>query len=91
MASGFGYQGRNRCFEFWQEFKKCYILSEDPVQKDCVPLRDDYVECLHSFKEIARVQKIQAVEQEKLKKGELKPREEEKLDPRFNLRSPVSA
>ncbi|KAL7752037.1 hypothetical protein RI367_002566 [Sorochytrium milnesiophthora] len=54
MASGYGIQGgRPRCFMLWQEFQKCYLTSEDPRQT-CVPHKDDYFECLHRTKEIAR-------------------------------------
>ncbi|KAF8691620.1 hypothetical protein AX14_002746 [Amanita brunnescens Koide BX004] len=59
MASGFGYTGgRPRCFTFWHEFQQCYIQSENP--KECQPLADDYLECLHKPKEIARAKAVQA-------------------------------
>ncbi|KAI8575409.1 hypothetical protein K450DRAFT_261893 [Umbelopsis ramanniana AG] len=50
MASGFGYNGgRGRCFNFWQEFNKCYAMADAP--QDCIAQRDDYLECLHHTKE----------------------------------------
>ncbi|KAJ2768803.1 Maturation and nuclear export of 40S ribosomal subunits interacting protein, partial [Coemansia nantahalensis] len=52
----------NRCFPFWEDFQQCYFASTEKTRGDCVPARDDYVECLHHFKEIARVRTIQAVE-----------------------------
>ncbi|KAL7419108.1 hypothetical protein Q5752_005944 [Cryptotrichosporon argae] len=59
MASGFGYGGgRTRCFTFWQEFSKCYAGAESP--KDCVAQKDDYLECLHHTKEIARAKEVKA-------------------------------
>ncbi|KAK6904968.1 hypothetical protein V866_004175 [Kwoniella sp. B9012] len=59
MASGFGYTGgRTRCFPLWQEFSKCYASAEKPV--DCVAQKDDYMECLHHTKEIARAKEIKS-------------------------------
>ncbi|EPQ30482.1 uncharacterized protein PFL1_02008 [Pseudozyma flocculosa PF-1] len=57
MASGFGFKGgRPRCFAHWQEFSKCYAQSDSP--KDCAGEKDDYLECLHHTKEIARAKEI---------------------------------
>ncbi|RSH86168.1 uncharacterized protein EHS24_004399 [Apiotrichum porosum] len=71
MASGFGYTGgRTRCFAFWQEFSKvggagmykptnsvqCYASAEGP--NDCIAQKEDYLECLHRTKEIARAKEI---------------------------------
>ncbi|OCF44274.1 NADH dehydrogenase (ubiquinone) Fe-S protein 5 [Kwoniella heveanensis CBS 569] len=50
--------GRTRCFPFWQEFSKCYASAEKP--QDCVAQKDDYMECLHRTKEIARAKEIKA-------------------------------
>ncbi|KAL1408909.1 hypothetical protein Q8F55_005723 [Vanrija albida] len=59
MASGFGYSGgRTRCFVFWQEFSKCYANADAP--QECVAQKDDYLECLHRTKEIARAKEIKA-------------------------------
>ncbi|ORZ15794.1 hypothetical protein BCR42DRAFT_415912 [Absidia repens] len=61
MASGFGYDGgRGRCFQFWQEFNKCYASADVPQQ--CLAQRDDYLECLHHTKEFARVTRIKTEE-----------------------------
>ncbi|KAG0171001.1 hypothetical protein DFQ28_001357 [Apophysomyces sp. BC1034] len=61
MASGFGFDGgRGRCFQFWQEFNKCYASADVPQQ--CLAQRDDYLECLHHTKEFARVTRIKAEE-----------------------------
>ncbi|KAF8633168.1 hypothetical protein AX17_004669 [Amanita inopinata Kibby_2008] len=58
MASGFSYGGgRSRCFAYWQDFQKCYIKSDNPVE--CRPQADDYLECLHRPKEIARAKAVQ--------------------------------
>ncbi|KAI9634321.1 uncharacterized protein MKK02DRAFT_17995, partial [Dioszegia hungarica] len=50
--------GRTRCFPFWQEFSKCYASAESP--RDCVAQKDDYLECLHRTKEIARAKEIKS-------------------------------
>ncbi|KIJ25630.1 hypothetical protein M422DRAFT_785492 [Sphaerobolus stellatus SS14] len=53
MASGFGYHGgRSRCYNYWQEFMKCYTQTDDPGA--CRPPAEDYMECLHHTKEIER-------------------------------------
>jgi len=59
MASGFGLNGgRSRCFEHWQEFAKCHSTSDIPGQ--CSGQAEDYLECLHGTKEIARAKEIKA-------------------------------
>ncbi|KAH8087155.1 hypothetical protein BXZ70DRAFT_955791 [Cristinia sonorae] len=59
MASGFGVSGGTpRCFAFWQEFSKCYASTESPGQ--CRAQADDYLECLHHTKEIARAKAVKA-------------------------------
>ncbi|ORX94780.1 hypothetical protein K493DRAFT_352237 [Basidiobolus meristosporus CBS 931.73] len=59
MASGFGFNGgRNRCFNLWQEFSKCYVMSDKP--EECILQQEDYLECLHHTKEIARAKVIVA-------------------------------
>ncbi|KAK0543342.1 hypothetical protein OC846_004515 [Tilletia horrida] len=57
MASGFGYGGgQSRCFQFYQEFRKCYASAEFPTE--CALQRADYIECLHHKKEIARTRAV---------------------------------
>ncbi|EST07346.1 hypothetical protein PSEUBRA_003166 [Kalmanozyma brasiliensis GHG001] len=57
MASGFSFKGgRPRCFAFWQEFQKCYASADTP--SDCIAAKEDYLECLHHTKEIARAKEI---------------------------------
>ncbi|CAH7676177.1 NADH dehydrogenase Fe-S protein 5 [Phakopsora pachyrhizi] len=64
MSSGFSYTGsRPRCFDFWQEFRKCYAGADFP--EDCRAQADDYGECLTHKKEIAKAKKIQEVFAEK--------------------------
>ncbi|KZT25691.1 hypothetical protein NEOLEDRAFT_1178156 [Neolentinus lepideus HHB14362 ss-1] len=59
MASTFGlHGGRPRCFAFWQEFSKCYAGTDNP--KQCKPMADDYLECLHHTQEIARAKAVKA-------------------------------
>jgi len=74
MASGFSYGGgRSRCFVYWQEFSKCYAQADSP--KECQALSDDYLECLHHPKEVARAK---AVQDEFIRKAEKSAREGQK-------------
>ncbi|WFD27838.1 hypothetical protein MNAN1_002844 [Malassezia nana] len=58
MASGFGIKGGpSRCFAFWQDFRKCYLTADEPTE--CVPQKEDYLECLHHTKELERAHAIQ--------------------------------
>ncbi|KAF9525075.1 hypothetical protein CPB83DRAFT_860248 [Crepidotus variabilis] len=72
MSSGFGWTGgRPRCFVYWQEFQKCYIQTDNPVE--CRPQSGDYLECLHHTKEIKRAEAVKdemqrQLEHEKAKK-----------------------
>ncbi|KAF9489222.1 hypothetical protein BDN71DRAFT_1593564 [Pleurotus eryngii] len=75
MASGFGYSGgRSRCFTYWQEFSKCYAQTSNP--QECRPQSEDYIECLHHPKEIARAK---AVQDEFVRQVENKVKEEHKV------------
>lgn len=57
QQSGFSFKGgRPRCFAFWQEFQKCYASADTP--SDCIGAKEDYLECLHHTKEIARAKEI---------------------------------
>ncbi|KAN0064865.1 hypothetical protein ACQY0O_001922 [Thecaphora frezii] len=57
MASGFSFKGgRPRCFAHWQEFSKCYANADAP--SECAAQKEDYLECLHHTKEIARAKEI---------------------------------
>ncbi|KZV84195.1 hypothetical protein EXIGLDRAFT_727550 [Exidia glandulosa HHB12029] len=59
MASGYGYSGgRGRCYPYWQEVIKCYQSVGEP--SECRLQADDYLECLHHRKEIARAKLIQS-------------------------------
>ncbi|KAF7506070.1 hypothetical protein GJ744_012317 [Endocarpon pusillum] len=63
MASGYGLTGGvSRCFPFWQEYLACYVVNqnENPREtKACVPVLEDYYECLHHRKEAARARAMQ--------------------------------
>ncbi|KAG6868078.1 hypothetical protein C0993_007755 [Termitomyces sp. T159_Od127] len=59
MASGFGYTGgRSRCFNYWQEFSRCYAQTDNPGA--CRLQAGDYLECLHGTKEVARAKQVKA-------------------------------
>ncbi|KAL1746717.1 hypothetical protein HDZ31DRAFT_33487, partial [Schizophyllum fasciatum] len=61
-----GGAGRGRCYPYWQEFLKapasvltahqCYTQTDLPTK--CRPASDDYLECLHRTKEIARQETV---------------------------------
>ncbi|KAF5330036.1 hypothetical protein D9611_010472 [Ephemerocybe angulata] len=66
--SGFGFSGGlPRCFAYWQEFQKCYAKSDKP--SECTPQSNDYTECLHHPREIARAAAIQAELNRKIEKA----------------------
>ncbi|KAK4242247.1 hypothetical protein C8A03DRAFT_40375 [Achaetomium macrosporum] len=65
MASGYGLNGGpGRCFPFWQELLSCYVINtnedDDSGKKKCVPVMEDFYECLHHRKEAARVKMLQS-------------------------------
>ncbi|KAI3846370.1 hypothetical protein MKW92_001747 [Papaver armeniacum] len=41
---------QGRCYDFWTDFSECMSSCRQP--KDCVLLREDYLECLHHAKEV---------------------------------------
>ncbi|RXW12987.1 hypothetical protein EST38_g12868 [Candolleomyces aberdarensis] len=49
--------GQPRCFAYWQEFQKCYAKTDSP--KECTLPANDYLECLHHPKEMARAAIVQ--------------------------------
>ncbi|KAJ3119960.1 hypothetical protein HK098_004995 [Nowakowskiella sp. JEL0407] len=58
MSSGFGTNGgRGRCFPFWQEFAKCYVSVDDPIE--CKNQYEDYNECLYHKKELKRLKMVE--------------------------------
>ncbi|KAG9234001.1 hypothetical protein BJ875DRAFT_28269 [Amylocarpus encephaloides] len=64
MSSGYGLNGGpSRCFPFWQEVLACYVVNtsseDDSGKKKCVPVLEDYYECLHHKKEASRVRALQ--------------------------------
>ena len=50
--------GPSRCFPFWQDVLACYVVntSTDDISgaKKCVPVLEDYYECLHHKKEVSQ-------------------------------------
>ncbi|PVU96806.1 hypothetical protein BB559_002253 [Furculomyces boomerangus] len=69
MASGFGYSGQNRCFTFFQDFEKCYLLAPQDNKSECLLKKEDYMECLHHYKEEAKVRIIQTTERRNYQKS----------------------
>ncbi|MCJ1417026.1 hypothetical protein MMC32_003365 [Xylographa parallela] len=64
MASGYGLAGGpSRCFPFWQDLLACYVVNTtaDDVSggKKCLPVMEDYYECLHHKKEATRTRALQ--------------------------------
>ncbi|RFU23957.1 hypothetical protein B7463_g12377, partial [Scytalidium lignicola] len=64
MASGYGLNGGpSRCFPFWQDVLACYVVNttseDDSGKRKCVPILEDYYECLHHKKEAMRTRAIQ--------------------------------
>ncbi|KAJ2765822.1 hypothetical protein GGI18_006132, partial [Coemansia linderi] len=47
----------------------CFFNSKEKKRADCVPAAEDYLECLHHFKEISRVRAIQTVERDNYNKS----------------------
>ncbi|BFZ55791.1 hypothetical protein PYCC9005_002832 [Savitreella phatthalungensis] len=76
MASGYGvFGGQGRCFPHWQGFLSCYAGGGE--EGECKLALDDYMECLHRTKELARLQTVQDEYVRRLNAGEIK--EDEKL------------
>lgn len=48
--------GPSRCFPFWQDLLACYVVNTtaDDISggKKCLPVMEDYYECLHHKKEV---------------------------------------
>ncbi|KAI9812166.1 MAG: hypothetical protein M1827_004832 [Pycnora praestabilis] len=64
MSSGYGLSGApSRCFPFWQELLACYVVNttaeDDSGKKKCLPVMEDYYECLHHKKEAAKTRALQ--------------------------------
>lgn len=55
-AANFQLPGPGRCFPFWQEVLACYVVNTDQEdqsgKKKCVPVLEDYYECMHHKKEV---------------------------------------
>lgn len=57
LPANLSYPGPGRCFPFWQEVLACYVVNtnseDDSGKKKCVPVLEDYYECLHHKKEVS--------------------------------------
>jgi hypothetical protein len=55
-ANNSTHTGPSRCFPFWQEVLACYVTNtnaeDDSGKAKCVPVLEDYYECLHHKKEV---------------------------------------
>lgn len=64
-----------RCFDFWQKLQECERNADLPAI-DCPPYFEDYVECLHHYKEkkrlihILRAFEARKQQEQAIKKGE---------------------
>jgi len=60
MASGYGVNGTlGRCYWFWRDFIGC--ITDHPERTEgiqCLPYRDDYLECIQGNKRFDRTQRI---------------------------------
>lgn len=69
MASGISVNGgTGRCYSLWLGFTECMKDAETPAV--CSDNRDDYIECLHHRKEIARMRRVS---EEAKKQGKERP------------------
>ena len=76
MSSGWSMSGGPaRCFSNWSDFSVC-MESEDDMKK-CSGAFEDYFECLHHGKEIARRNRVEAELRKKGGKSFLKKAQEE--------------
>ncbi|KAA8895760.1 hypothetical protein FN846DRAFT_911417 [Sphaerosporella brunnea] len=72
MASGYGIKGDvGRCFPFWQDFLACYVTNTADSSSNwrCIPQKNDYTECLHHHKEIAKTKALRAAYLRRLQSG----------------------
>ncbi|KAG2387058.1 hypothetical protein C9374_002093 [Naegleria lovaniensis] len=50
MSSGYGVRTKNgRCYGLWMDYRSCMYHTDQP--KNCSPNLEDFVECLHHYKE----------------------------------------
>ena len=58
MASEIGVNGgAGLCHLLWLDITKCMSKAEFPI--DCKHYREDYLECLHLFKDFSRLKRVQ--------------------------------
>ncbi|OSX77019.1 hypothetical protein BU14_0165s0013 [Porphyra umbilicalis] len=60
MASGgVGTRGTSgRCYSLWMDYSQC--VDDAAVPTACLDVRDDYIECLHHYKEFMRMKVVAA-------------------------------
>ncbi|KAI5853377.1 hypothetical protein BZA05DRAFT_395862 [Tricharina praecox] len=74
MASGYGLNGGvGRCYPYWQDFLACYVINTSETSNEnrwrCAPQKNDYYECLHHHKEIAKTKAIRAAYMRRIDSG----------------------
>ncbi|KAG7350608.1 hypothetical protein IV203_009968 [Nitzschia inconspicua] len=72
MSSGVGVKGTlGRCYPFYADLKKCVQKKtlESPTAM-CWAENEDYFECMHGFKEKARILQVAAERKRREKLGE---------------------
>ena len=72
MASGYGVNApMGRCYPIFLSLSECAASSKN--RDACDELRDDYMECLHHKKEVARLNAVTGERERKLRAGEPVP------------------
>eukprot|EP00428_Durinskia_dybowskii_P027263 CAMPEP_0170239062 /NCGR_PEP_ID=MMETSP0116_2-20130129/19288_1 /TAXON_ID=400756 /ORGANISM="Durinskia baltica, Strain CSIRO CS-38" /LENGTH=78 /DNA_ID=CAMNT_0010489879 /DNA_START=63 /DNA_END=299 /DNA_ORIENTATION=- len=72
MSSGIGVKGTmGRCYPFYADLRKCVAKKDvESPSAMCWAENEDYFECLHGFKEKARIRQVAAERQRREKAGE---------------------
>eukprot|EP00429_Kryptoperidinium_foliaceum_P063766 CAMPEP_0176067688 /NCGR_PEP_ID=MMETSP0120_2-20121206/33788_1 /TAXON_ID=160619 /ORGANISM="Kryptoperidinium foliaceum, Strain CCMP 1326" /LENGTH=78 /DNA_ID=CAMNT_0017401309 /DNA_START=93 /DNA_END=329 /DNA_ORIENTATION=+ len=72
MSSGIGVKGTlGRCYPFYADLRKCVAKKQvDSAPGMCWAENEDYFECIHGFKEKARILEVAAERKRREKLGE---------------------
>mmetsp|Transcript_30620 Transcript_30620/g.33460 ORF Transcript_30620/g.33460 Transcript_30620/m.33460 type:complete len:80 (+) Transcript_30620:50-289(+) len=70
MSSGFGILAtKSKCYNHFADYTECLRNGSDPLTT-CPPLRNDYLECIHSKNQNKRVNELKEKE-EQVKTGKV--------------------